>query len=191
MESQAKDAAVALNMYDEAKAARAAVSVAMRENRWIPSSLLPTGEPVDYVLRRPNVAALAFITALDLLDKCAERACATLKRDGLLQSKAVRPAVAAWDAAVPHLRGVRDSAQHLDERLVGKANGAKIALRPASDLGPTFMGDGAVNVQSSLLRDNYTCTTADGHHRSVAVTEATLRAAEQYVQALIDAVPWQ
>ncbi len=77
---------------------------------------------------------------------------------------------------LPDLRDVRDSQQHLEERLQGLVKGKKL---PTSQL---WIGN--------LSNNNYQMTMADGRRGNVEVSRATLDIVASCIQRAIDSFQW-
>lgn len=82
-----------------------------------------------------------------------------------------------FDNEFPHVRDVRHSWQHIEDRMRGKGQNEK-------RLESTLL------VLSSLFEDNLTYTISNGTTHSIAITEYTFRRAEYYVQKCFDSFNW-
>lgn len=91
-------------------------------------------------------------------------------------SSEVEAARAELVSKLPDLKGVRDSEQHLEERLQGLVKGNKL---PTSFL---WIGN--------LINNNYQMTMADGRTGSVEVSRRVLDVAASCIQRVIDAFEW-
>jgi hypothetical protein len=111
---------------------------------------------------------------------------------------AFAPAVAAslqqacddFAAALPGLKGIRDSTAHVEERVRGEAHGKKIATQPITNSMVHAPG-GGVMIVSALNNQHYGGTIADGTYAEVEVADATTEVARVAVQAVYDALPWR
>jgi hypothetical protein len=104
--------------------------------------------------------------------------------------KKLQEANAAFSEAFPGLKGVRDSAEHVEERVRGEAFGKKIATQPISN-SMVDAPDGGVMIIGSLNGDCYGGTIADGTYAEVEVTDRSTEVARAAVQAAYDALPWR
>jgi hypothetical protein len=82
-----------------------------------------------------------------------------------------------FDASFPHLRNIRNSWQHIEDRMRGKKIGER-------DIG------GRLLVLSSFMNDELSYTVADGSVQSLLVSLSTLRKAEGYVQRIFNCLDW-
>jgi hypothetical protein len=82
-----------------------------------------------------------------------------------------------FDNEFPHVRDIRHSWQHIEDRMRGKGQ------REANI-------DSTLLVLSSLVEDNLSYTIADGTVHSVSISENTFRRAESYVQKTFDCFEW-
>jgi len=82
-----------------------------------------------------------------------------------------------FDAEFPHVRDIRHSWQHIEDRMRGKGQNE-------TNLGNTLL------VLSSLFGDNLSYTISDGTVHSISISENTFRRAEYYVQNIFDSFEW-
>ena len=82
-----------------------------------------------------------------------------------------------FDAEFPHIRDIRHSWQHIEDRMRGKGQNEK-------NLGTKML------VLSTLFGDNLSYTISDGTTHSISISENTLRRAEYYVQRCFDSFEW-
>jgi hypothetical protein len=78
----------------------------------------------------------------------------------------------------------------VDERAVGKAYKKAIQLQPIvrSEI---HAPNGGAMVIGSLFGNRFSCTMADGTLGSVEVSPESLKATQQIIQNLLDALPWR
>lgn len=122
------DAAIALELFSQAQSqARQQVPIPRHPlyeadpEEADPAEKPATGVwPRKYVFRRPFVHAKSFLYALDEVAKALN----VLAKEPLTPpAKSVIDAqITAWNTALPHLKGVRDSSHHAEDRLRGKEN---------------------------------------------------------------------
>ena len=91
---------------------------------------------------------------------------------------------------MPGLKGVRDSAAHLEDRVRGEAFGKKIETHPVTS-SMVHAPTGGVMIVGSLNNQDYGGTIADGTYAEVQVSNATTENARIVVQAVYDALPWR
>lgn len=82
-----------------------------------------------------------------------------------------------FDAEFPHVRDIRHSWQHIEDRMRGKGQNER-------NLGSTML------VLSTLINHNLSYTIADGSVHSISISEKTFRRAEYYVQKTFDSFDW-
>ena len=141
--------------------------------------------PNSYEHRVIFLHARSFLYALDRLDRCLA---ALTKEDGI--PALVVTAHATLSAACPNLREVRNSVSHFDERSRGLERGRPLNLQPVVNQMVNAPGGGVLILES--LNDNrFGTTMADGHYGEVDVSTATLAAAANSVQKVINAFAWK
>lgn len=131
------------------------------------------------------IHAKTFLLALDRIDRLFGVFAGTPN-----VPDAVGQAKRAFDAAVPALRGVRNSSAHHEDRTRGLGPGGKPLTLKAVD-NPLARAPGGVLIMESLIGDRFGSTMADGEYGEVSVTPATLTSASQLAQASIDAFRWK
>ena len=82
-----------------------------------------------------------------------------------------------FDNEFPHVRDIRHSWQHIEDRMRGKGQNEK-------NLGTKLL------ILSNLFGDNLSYTIADGTSHSIAITENTLKRTEYYVQEIFNSFEW-
>ena len=115
----------------------------------------------------PFVCAKAFVHSLDLFDKFL----GNLERDTSAPRK-LKVVHQNFCDALPDLRGVRDSIQHLEERSKGEQKRQKIPLKEIDKTKISIEGTALVNL--ALSGNRFGTTMADGHYGSIDVTEQTV-----------------
>jgi hypothetical protein len=146
------------------------------------------GGPQAYTDRLVFIHAHSFVSYLATLQR-ALIAVVSYPLDASALT-AVRAACADFAAALPGLKGVRDSTAHAEDRVRAKARDRKIEPAPVSN--PLIHApSGGAMVHDSLYNDTYCCTIADGSFAEVEVTDATTEVARVAVQAIYDALPWR
>jgi len=141
--------------------------------------------PRSYQERLVFMHAKSFLLALDRIDRLFGVVAGTPSiPDAVAQAKH------AFDAAVPTLRGVRNSVAHHEDRSRGLGRGGKPLSLKAVD-NPLARASGGVLILESLIGNRFGSTMADGEYGEVSVTSATLASANQLVQASIDAFRWK
>ena len=161
-----------------------------RRERWA------NGEVPDQLLHQvPFVHAEAFIHAADMIGKLLY----AIEKDPQLDANsraAIAGAKAVFDQTFPTLKDTRDSVQHYEERVQGKAKpwGEKkskpIPMQPLS--GDQIFPAGATPLIIGNLRGNfYQTTLGNGQLGSIEVSAGTLRLLRDIVQSVLDALPFE
>jgi hypothetical protein len=147
-----------------------------------------TGGPEDYRRRTVFIHARSFVTTLALL----QRSLLALCEYDLDPSVAVKlkQACDAFAAALPGLKGVRDSVSHAEDRVRGEAFSRKIVTKPVTN-SMIHAPNGGVMVVDALNNQHFGGTMADGTYADVEVADATTEVARVVVQAVYDALPWR
>ena len=143
-----------------------ALRIERKRERWRAGHI-----PRDYDTRAIALHARTFIFALDSVAKALQvlvtmpdlpDEIASVKRD--------------WDIAFPHLKGVRDTAHHHEDR----ARGLDRRGQPI---------DGSIHLDG-MYGGEYSATMNDGSLGQVEVSVASLKTATALVQRVIDAFEW-
>lgn len=141
--------------------------------------------PESYQRQLVFMHAKSFLLALDRIDRIVG---VLIKMPNL--PEAVVQAKQAFDAALPTLRGVRDSVAHHEDRSRGLGkDGKRLRLKPVDN--QLARVPGGVLILESLNGRNFGSTMADGQYGEVPVTSASLAVANQLVQAIIQAFRWK
>jgi hypothetical protein len=144
--------------------------------------------PSEYESRLPVLHAHSFLSSLMKVRR-------TLVRLSELETGSARAEIQAavddFVAALPGLKGVRDTAEHADERILGRdRRGRTMTLAPISSPGfnaPT----GNALVIDMLAGRTIGSTAHDGTYHEVEVSDATIEGARAAVQRALDALPWR
>ncbi len=144
--------------------------------------------PREFEHTQPFIYARAFLYALDAFDKFL----------GVLsQEPGVPPDPAALHAqiaaAFPDLRGVRNTAQHLEDRARGLGAGREpkpLDLKPIENQ-MINAPSGGVLVLNSLNGSKYGSTKADGHYGEVDVSPETMQHLQRILQEVLHSFRWR
>jgi hypothetical protein len=141
--------------------------------------------PDTYLDRLPFFYAHAVLFALDGIGKILA---VLADMSGL--PAGVAAASSAYEAALPDLVSVRNSAHHTEDRARGLKNGARpITLQPVNN--QMIDAPNGVLVLSSLNGNRLGYTAADGHHREIEMSTASVKAAQAAIQQVLDALSWR
>lgn len=143
--------------------------------------------PREFEHTQPFIYARAFLYALDAFDKFL----------GVLsQESDVPPGLAALHAqiaaAFPDLWGVRNTAQHLEDRARGLGVGREskpLDLKPIENQMINAPG-GGVLVLNSLNGSKYGSTMADGHYGEIDVSPETMQLLQRIFQEVLHSFRW-
>lgn len=144
--------------------------------------------PREFEHGLPFIHARAFLQALDMFGK-------------LLKVLSEQPNVPVplkdfpqqFDAAFPHLRAVRNSVQHLEDRSRGLGAGSKpkpLDLQPITN-SMIHAPQGNVLALNNLNGSRYGCTMADGHYGEVDVSAESMEIIQKLLQGTLDAFKWR
>lgn len=146
------------------------------------------GVPREFEHNLPFIYARAFLYALDAFDKFL----------GVLAGEESVPAeVATYHEKVaeafPHLRGVRNTTQHLEDRARGLGAGRNrqpLDLKPIDNAFISAPG-GGVLVLNCLNGSRYGSTMSDGHYGEVDVSPDSMRHLQQILQDVLSSFKWR
>lgn len=155
--------------------------IAYKREQWAGGRL-----PSSYERRLIFLHARSFLYALYRLDRSLA---ALANEDGVPGE--VATAHAALQAAVPDLRGVRNSVAHYEDRSRRLGRGKKpLDLKPINHPIVKAPGGGVLMLEN-LHNNRFGSTMEDGHHGEVEVSVVTLRAATECVQRVLNAFAWK
>lgn len=141
--------------------------------------------PGEFERRKVFLHAHSFVFALD----CFRRTLQVLRKaHGTPQ--AVATVTAGLDDALSHLKGVRDSAVHLEDRGRGLGKqGQPLDFKPAHN--SLFNLPGGVLGLSNLNGTRLGYTTETGEYGEIDISVATLSLVRDAFQQIINAFPWR
>lgn len=144
--------------------------------------------PREFEHNLPFIYARAFLYALDAFEKflCV-----------LANEPNVPAEVATYHQKVaevfPHLRGVRNTAQHLEDRARGLGAGRNpqpLDLKPI-DNGFISATGGGVLALNCLNGSRYGSTMSDGHYGEVDVSPESMRHLQQILEGVLSSFKWR
>lgn len=131
------------------------------------------------------IYARAFLYALDNFDKFV----------GVLCTEPDIPKVISGlkdniGVEFPDLRGVRNSAHHLEDRVRGLSTGGKVIdLKPMNN--SLVSGQNIKVLAMNCLQGNkYGATMADGHYGEIEVSPESMQKLQKILQAILEAFEW-
>jgi hypothetical protein len=146
------------------------------------------GVPREFEHNLPFIYARAFLYALDTFDKFL----------GVLAKEPNVPAeVTTYHEKVaeafPHLRGVRNTAQHLEDRARGLGAGRnpqRLDLKPI-DNGLISAPGGRVLALNCLNGSRYGSTMSDGHYGEVDISPESMQHMQQILEGVLLSFKWR
>lgn len=169
------------DFYQKYLAVLHAIELEMRRRRWESGKM-----PREYESRLPFMYAHAYVYALDSFQKILE---VLVREPGV--PPAASEALEKFKTAFPVIRGIRDSAHHIEDRGRGvNRHGIPLELKPLHG-GMVHAPAGAVLLLSNLRGNNLGYTVDDGSHREIAVSYENTAAVAEIFQSVIDAFQWK
>ena len=143
--------------------------------------------PEHYIGRRAFLHAETFVGHLDMLVKLLKG----LSKKAATRASAIDPLVATLDANMGGAaKDIRDSIQHVDERILGRGKKAPIVTQPVNSHG-ILAPHGGVFVIRGLFNNHLGYTTDDGALKTVEISVTTLATAQSAVQAALNTFMWR
>lgn len=144
-------------------------------------------QPREFEHNRPFIFARAFLYALDSFDKFL----------GVLSREEGVPEIVSGlhsqiSEAFPDLRGVRNTAQHLEDRSRGLGAGKKpkpLDLKPVENNMISAPNGGAL-ILNSLNGSKYGSTMSDGHYGEVDVSPESMERLQNILQQILESFEW-
>jgi hypothetical protein len=146
--------------------------------------------PKAYIWRLPEIHARTVIYSLDEIGKTiAALAAMPNMPEGVTEAKA------AFEREFPALVALRNSAHHEEDRIrgmAGPAGGKKrpIVPQPITSASIEAPGGGLL-VLGNVANDQYGATTADGSFKELGINRATVEAAQQIIQKVLNSFSWK
>lgn len=133
----------------------------------------------------PFIFAKTFLYAADEVGKVLAR----LAERGDIPAQASSACEAYYDS-FPTLREVRNSAQHVEDRVRGLGRNEKpLDLQPVASGG--IQASGGALILSNLNGNKFGATMADGHFGEVEVSAVTLAEMRDRIEGALNALPWK
>ncbi|HBL4692634.1 hypothetical protein INP82_06610 [Citrobacter sedlakii] len=167
--------------YEGYEEVRFEVDARLKRDKW------RTGDvPLSHEQRIIFLHAKSFLYALDTIDKFIK---VISEEDGAPAQ--IKQLLAQVANDFPHLRAVRNSAQHLEDRARGLGAGKvpkPLKLQPV-DNGIVVAPQGALML-NNLFGTKLGYTMADGHHGEVDVSEESMLKITSIIQEVFNSFPW-
>jgi hypothetical protein len=141
--------------------------------------------PEDFEQRAKFMHAKSFLHALDRMERLL---CLLVATPGV--PSGVADSKNRFDAFFPHLRGLRNSVQHFEDRSRGLGPYEKPIVPRAVDNDIIKAPAGVVMITESFTRNGFGGTMANGEYGEVEISRAALAKATQVVQDMIDSFEW-
>jgi hypothetical protein len=159
------------------------IELEAKYQKWVSGRL-----PSQYRSRLRILHARSFVYALDLIDKLLRL---------LVKIPGVPAGVAGHRArfieAIPHLRAVRDSAVHVEDRArrKGRIKGRDVEISSLPIMNEAISAPaGKLLMVDAIIGNRYGSTTASGEYGEVEVSQQTLGLAHETIQAVINEFRW-
>lgn len=157
--------------------------VRFKREKW-----LNGGVPREFEHNLPFIYARAFLYALDAFDKFL----------GVLSKEANVPEqVVKFHAQIaeefPHLRGVRNTAQHLEDRARGLGAGKNpqpLDLKPITNSLINAPGGGVLAL-NCLNGSRYGSTMSDGHYGEIDVSPESMQRLQKIFEGVLQSFKWR
>lgn len=161
------------------------VDVRLKREKW-DSGMLPD----EFKQSFSHMYAKSFVSALDTVEKI-------LKRINSIPNppEIIGELLETFKNDIQDLRGVRDSTQHIDARLLGlgrsKGKGkAEEPLEPKPIKSKHINSEVGVIALGVLSGTAYGMTKADGEYGEIDISQETLKKVQKIVQAALDSFEW-
>ena len=170
-----------MNSHENWEEVRFETDVRFKREHWAGGAI-----PREFEHNTSFLYARAFLYALDGFDKFL---------GVLAKTENVPPQVTdihqRMAKAFPNLRGVRNSAQHQEDRARSLGVGGKpLDLKPIHN-GMVSAPGGGVLMLNCLNGSNYGSTMADGHYGEVDVSPDSMSALQELLSEVLDAFIWK
>jgi hypothetical protein len=164
------------------------IEIEMKRKKWQDGSL-----PQSYKFRLPFIHAHSFLYALDSFGKFLDVIADIIaNEDGL--PKVVCSIRDGFYTALPSLRKIRNSAQHIENRIRGFGTSGqtkkneKMKLKPINNR--MINAPGGALVLSCLNGNRLGYTIDDGSYQEIEISPITLNVAHEALQKLVNSFAW-
>lgn len=167
--------------WDEEEEVRFEVDVRLKRERWLSGQT-----PKELERSIPFIYARTFLYALDAFDKFLGVLSKTDRVPAALSTIHERMTL-----AFPHLRGVRNSVQHQEDRSRRLGTGGKPLQIQAINNGMVNAPAGVVLLLNCLNGYKYGSTMADGHYGEVDVSSGSMTKLQEILQSVVEEFKWK
>lgn len=168
------------NLPDKSKKTQDTIDIEVQRENWRQGDT-----PFLFNHKKVFIYAKSFLFSVDNFEKEVEK----LYKDELLRNK-IKPLKDELTTIFPHLREVRNSAHHYEDRVRGEKFGKKINLKPI-DNNSIYAPNGGVLILNQLSGNNYGCTLGDGTFGEVEVSFNTMNKLQIALQDFLDSIEWE
>ena len=144
-------------------------------------------QPREFEHNLPSIYARAFLYAIDSFDKFLK---VLSREEGVPQI--LSELHAQIDEIFPDLRGVRNTAQHLEDRSRGLGAGKNpmpLDLKPLEN-NIVSAPNGGVLILNALHGSKYGSTMADGHYGEVDISPGSMERLQKILQQTLEVFEW-
>jgi len=167
--------------HDKLNEVRFEVEVRFKREQWSSGRM-----PREFEQSAPSLYARAFLYALDAFDKFL----AVLSKSKNIPVELIK-LHQRMALAFPHLRAVRNSVQHLEDRARSLGVGGKpLDLKPINNNLVNAPG-GGVLILNCLNGSSYGSTMSDGHYGEVDVSPESMTKLQDILQAVLQVFKWK
>lgn len=171
---------VGMSRRDDWDEVRFEVEVRFKREQWSAGRI-----PREFEHNTPFLYARAFLYALDAFDKFL----GVLSKTKDIPEELIK-LHGRMAFAFPHLRAVRNSVQHLEDRARSLGVGGKpLDLKPINN--SMVNAPGGALILNCLNGSNYGSTMADGHYGEVEVSPESMIKLQEILQAVLQAFKWK
>ncbi|PKI19420.1 hypothetical protein [Pseudomonas monteilii] len=161
------------------------VDVRFNRERWA------TQIPESLERKKVFIFAKAFLQSLDGFEKFLK----VISQQEHTPEK-LKDCHAEFGAAFPHLRGVRNTVQHMEDRSRGLSDKVKNSVKQRIDFQkPTKIVDAPEGVEvlilNTIMGTNFGCTKADGHYGEVDVSPESMQTLQKILHDVLNAFEWE
>lgn len=148
--------------------------------------------PRSFKRNLPHFYGKSFVFALDNFQKSLKVISSIPNLPNRLEIKRI---LKEFDDHFIHLRGVRNSAHHMEDRIRGlgpynKAKGKKEKIQPKPVDEHGIKTDGGAMFINCLLNHNYSFTNDDGSLGKVEISDLSMSVFQKSLQQLLDSFKW-
>jgi hypothetical protein len=148
--------------------------------------------PKDCAWRVPFIHARTFVRAVAQIARALATLEAVAERppEGARLAESAKGALGELVAALPHLKGVRDSVEHAEDRRRGLDRKRRPLPSKAIKTELFDLPGGVLHVHEALNGRRYGGMLDNGEYGEVEISDESIEAARVAIQTVFDALPW-